>query len=92
MSSVEDEARSGRPVTRVADLIELTELFDVDVDDLARGGEFVATDRLGRLKSRKPIEPQPFEDTGDRGRRDADFRGDLLACVALPTENFDPGA
>jgi hypothetical protein len=76
----------------VADLIELAELFDVDVDDLTRGGAFVATDRLGRLERRQPIEPQPFEDAADGGRRDSDFRGDLLAGVALPAQNFDPGA
>ena len=63
----------------VADPIELAELLDVDVDDLARGGALIAADRLGRLESGKPIEAQPFEDAADGGRRNPDFRGDLLA-------------
>ena len=37
----------------MADPIELAELFDVDVDDLARGGAFIATDRFGRLERRQ---------------------------------------
>ena len=76
----------------VADPIELAELFDVDVDDLAGGGAFVAADRLGRLESGKPIEAQPFENAADGGRRNSDFRGDLLAGVALPAQSLDPGA
>ena len=35
------------------DPIELAELPDVDVDDLAGGGPFIATDRFGRLESRQ---------------------------------------
>jgi hypothetical protein len=62
------------------------------VDDLARGGAFVAADRLGRFESGKPIEAQPSENAADGGRRNPDFRGDLLAGVALPAQSFDPGA
>ena len=72
---------AGDPVT---DPIELAELLDVDVDDLAGRGAFIAADRLGRLESGKPIEAQPFEDAADGGRRNPDFRGDLLAGVVLP--------
>jgi hypothetical protein len=34
----------------MADLVELAELFDVDVDQLARPFALVAADRLGRLQ------------------------------------------
>jgi hypothetical protein len=76
----------------VADAIELAELLDVDVDDLAGSCAFVAADRLGRLESGKPTEAQPLQDAADGGRRNSDFRGDLLAGVALPAQSLDPGA
>ena len=85
---------AGDPVT---DPIELTELLDVDGDDLAGRGAFIATDRLGRLERRQPIEAQAFEaqafeDATDGGGRDADFRGDRLAGVALPAQSLNPFA
>jgi hypothetical protein len=63
---------------------------------------FIATDRLGRLERRQPIEAQAFEaqafeaqafeDATDGGGRDADFRGDLIAGVALPAQSLNPFA
>ena len=76
----------------MTDPIELAELLDIDVDDLAGRGAFIAADRLGRLESGKPIEAQPFEDAADGGRRNPDFRGDLLAGVALPAQSLNPFA
>ena len=76
----------------VADAIELAELFDVDVDDLAGSCALVAADRLGRFESGKPIEAQPLQDAADRGGRNPDFRGDLLAGMALPAQSLDPFA
>ena len=76
----------------MTDPIELAELLDVDVDDLAGRGAFIAADRLGRLERRQPIEAQAFEDATDGGDRDADFRGDLLAGVALPAQSLNPFA
>ena len=73
----------------VADPIELAELFDVDVDDLAGRGAFIATDRLGRLERRQAVEAQPLEDAADGGRRNADLGGDLLAGMALPAQSLD---
>jgi hypothetical protein len=53
----------------MADPTELTQLFDVDVEDLARGRPFVATDWLGRLERRQAIEAQPFQHAADGGGR-----------------------
>jgi hypothetical protein len=39
----------------IADPIELAQLLDVDVDDLAWGGAFIAADRLGRLERRRAV-------------------------------------
>ena len=44
----------------VADPIELAEFLDVDMDDLAGRGAFIAADRLGRLERRQPIEAQAY--------------------------------
>ena len=73
----------------VADAIELAELLDVDVDDLAGRCALVAADRLGRLERRKPVEAQALQDAADGGGRNADLGGDLLAGVALPAQSLD---
>jgi hypothetical protein len=63
---------------------ELAQLFDVDVDDLARGCPFIATDRFGRLERRQAIETPAFEDAADSCRRNADLGGDLRAGMTPP--------
>ena len=73
----------------VADLIELAELFDVDVDQLARPLALVSAGRLGRLEGAQLVEAQALEDAADGGRRDADFGGDRLAGQALAAQRFD---
>jgi hypothetical protein len=73
----------------VTDAIELAELLDVDVEDLARGGALITADRLGRLERGQAVEAQPFQDAADGGGRNADFGGDLLACTAVPTQSLD---
>jgi hypothetical protein len=73
----------------MADPAELIELFDVDRDDLARRGPFVATDWLGRLERRQTIEAQPFQDAADGGGRNADLGGNLIAGMALPAQSLD---
>ena len=70
---------AGDPVT---DPIELAQLLDVDVDDLAWGGALVAADRLGRLERRQPVEPSRRDAADVPGNAP---RGDLLA-VALPAQ------
>ena len=41
----------------MTDPIELAELLDVDGEDLAGGGAFIAADRLGRLQRRQRLGP-----------------------------------
>src|SRR5271156_4189133 len=73
----------------VTDAIELAQLLDVDMDDLARVGSLIAADRLGWLKRQQPVEAKPPEDAADRRRRNADLGGDLLAGVAPPAQSLD---
>jgi hypothetical protein len=73
----------------MADPTELAQLFDVDVDDLARRGPLVAAYGLGRLERRQAIEAQPFQDAVDGGGRNTDLDGNLRARVALPSQSLD---
>src|SRR5207302_10899939 len=63
----------------VADLLETTELFDIDVDDLAGVLALVAAYRLGRLQGRELVNAKPLQDTADGRRRHADITRNLLA-------------
>jgi hypothetical protein len=76
----------------VADAIELAQLLDVDVKDLAGLGTLIMADWLGRLERRKPVKNQSLQDATHGGRRNPNFRGDLIAGVALPAQTFDGGA
>ena len=51
----------------MADLVELAELFDVDVDQLAGPFALVAAGRLGRLQGAELVETQTLEDTAHGG-------------------------
>src|SRR5258708_28611164 len=73
----------------MADLVELTELFDVDMDHLARPLPLIAAGRLGGLEGTQPVEAQALKDAAHRGGRDADFVGDLLAGHALAAQAFN---
>ena len=73
----------------MADPIEFAKLFDLDVDDLASGCPFMATDPFDRLERRQAIEAPAFADAADGGGRNADLGGDLLAGVALPAQSLD---
>ena len=73
----------------VADLLEAADLLDVDVDQLAGAGALVAADRHGRRQVLEPAEPAPAQHAADRGRRDADLPGDLVAGPALATPRDD---
>ena len=70
-------------------LVELAELLDVDVDELAGPIALVTPWRLGRLERAQPVEAEPLEDTADGGRRDTDLGGDGLAGQALTAKGFD---
>jgi hypothetical protein len=47
----------------MADLIELSEFLDVDVDHLARPFALVAAHRLGRLQRAQLVDAQPLQDS-----------------------------
>src|SRR4051812_17842878 len=76
----------------VADSVETTELFDIDVDHLAGRGALIAAHRLGRLQVAYPVQPQSLQDAADGGRRDAGFRRDLLGGVSLTAQRLDDRA
>jgi hypothetical protein len=73
----------------VAYLIELAELFDVDVDHLAGLLALVSAGWLGRFQGAQLAQPQALEGAAHGGRRDADGGGDLLARHALAAQACD---
>jgi hypothetical protein len=73
----------------VIDPIELAQLLDVDVEDLAWRGSFMAANRLGRLERRQPVEAEPPENAADGCRRNPDLGRDLLAGMTLPAQCLD---
>ena len=64
----------------VADLLETTELLDVDVDHLAGRGALIAAYRLSRFQVAYPIQSQPPQNTADGGRR----HRSTSAAICLP--------
>jgi hypothetical protein len=82
------------PVTRdaMADPIEFTQLFDVDVDQFAGAFALIAAHGLGQFQCRQPVETQPPQNAADGCRRHTGLGGDLLAGVALPTQCLDSRA
>src|SRR6516165_3579278 len=56
---------AGDPVT---DPVELAQLFDVDMDDLARMLALIAADGLSRLQGSKSVKTEPAQDAADRCR------------------------
>ena len=74
----------------VAYPIELAELFDVDVDQLAGVLAFVAAYRLGGFQGAELVQAEPLQNPADGGRRDPNFGGDRLAGQPLPPQRFDP--
>src|SRR5262249_35331895 len=73
----------------VAYLIELAELFDVEMDHLAGLLAFISPGWPGWLQGAQLAQPQALEHTAHRRRRDADSGGDLLARHALAAQAFD---
>src|SRR5882757_3178288 len=76
----------------VTDLVETTELFDIDVDHLAGSGPLITAHRLGRRQVAYPVQSQPPQDAADSGRRHADLGGNLHARVTLPAQSLNSGA
>src|SRR5580700_4270804 len=52
----------------MADAIDPAELFDVEVDHLARMFTLIAAYRRRRLQGRESVEPEPPQDATDSGR------------------------
>src|SRR5580700_7153218 len=73
----------------VADLVELAELLDIDVDHLARSLALVAAGRFSGVQGALLVEAQALEHAADGGSRDANGGGDLLAGHALAAQAFD---
>src|SRR5271156_4097694 len=73
----------------MTDSIDSTELFDVEVDHLARMFTLIPAHRLRRLQGRELVEPEPPQDAADSGGRHPDLRCDLLAGAALTPKRRD---
>src|SRR3954451_20367349 len=73
----------------MADAVEATELFDIDVDQFAGMLALVAANRRGGFERLDAGEAETPEDAADRSRRDADRGCDLLARPALAGQGFD---
>jgi hypothetical protein len=73
----------------VAHRADPPELFDIEMDELARMLAFITPDRFGRLQGTELVQSQTAENTADRGRWHAGRGGDLLARPALPTQPLD---
>src|SRR6185437_10051157 len=73
----------------MTDPIEFTELFDVDMDQLAGVFTLVAPHWFGRLQVSYPAKIQSAQDAADRGWRYPQLGRDLLAGVALTTQHLD---
>src|SRR5512134_754895 len=74
----------------VPDPVEAAQLLDVDVDELARVLAFVASHWLGRFQGLEAVQAQAPQDPADRGRRDTDLPGDLIADPALAAQFGNP--
>src|SRR3954471_9293513 len=73
----------------MADAVEATELFDIDVDQFAGMLALVATNRRGGFERLDAVEAEAPKNAADRGRRDADCSCDVLARPALAAQGFD---
>ena len=73
----------------VADPVEATEFFDVDMDHLAGLVALVTPHRHGRLKGIDAVETQPLENAADSSRRDRKLGSDLLSGAAGSTQRLD---
>jgi hypothetical protein len=79
---------SGDPVAGAVGA-DPAELFDVDVDQLARHRALVAVRRLERLQARELAEPDPSQDALHRRERHPQALGDLGAGHPHPPQRGD---
>src|SRR5262245_60891139 len=73
----------------VADGVEPAKLFDVEMDDLARCGAFIARPGIGGFDGREPAEAAALQDAADGGRRQAEFVRNPGLSAALPAQHLD---
>ena len=71
---------------------DAAELFDVEVDQLARVLTLISAHRLCWFQRGEPVQPEPAQDAADGRCRYPDLSGDLLARVALSAQRLDDGA
>jgi hypothetical protein len=76
----------------VADLLETTQLFDIDMDDLAGVLPLIAAHRFGWLQCRELVDAEPSQDAADGRRRHVDLDRNLLARVALAAQSLNDRA
>ena len=75
-----------------AGFLEAAELLDIEVEEVAGGGVFVADDGgFGRLEGREPVEPVAAQDAGERGEGDGQDHPDLGIGTAFAAQGEDPG-
>ena len=71
---------------------EAAQLFDVEVEEVARGGAFVAQrGRFGRFERREAIEVMTAQDAGESGLGDREDHHDLSIGASLAAESEDLG-
>src|ERR1043165_7772179 len=73
----------------VAELVEASELRDVDMDELAGMLALVAADRLSRLERFHLADSEPPQHAADGSGRRADGQGDPLAGPALAAKRLN---
>ena len=72
--------------------MEATELLDVEVEEFARGGAFVAQRRrFGRIERREAIEVMTAQDAGESGLGDWEDHHDLSVGASLAAQSEDLG-
>lgn len=74
----------------MADAVEEAETLDIQMNEAAGLGIFIAHDRFDRRQVLDPRQARAFENAADGGRRHASFRGYMLPGSALPAQRDDP--
>ena len=73
----------------MADRLETTELFDVEMDELAGALALIAAHWLGRLQAGEAMEAEALQDPADGGLRNSDFQSNLLAGTPFAPQRRD---
>jgi len=86
-----DAAHAGSPVAvdAVPGAADLAQLFDVQVQQVARGGPLVALGRLRRVEATEAIEAQSSLLADDRAHGELQLAGDPQGAVPLTPTPFD---